>query len=155
MAVHRQYVKQKGIGLLAAVKGCKRGGVIAYTCQQGSYNRVSFMKYLEYKLLPKIRGKVLIMDNCSIHKGQQVMDLCNRFNVDVEFLPAYSPTKNPIENMFGKLKSVLKSENDRKDICTVESIESALRKITDDNVIAWTRHCGYRMGIHSQRSRRN
>eukprot|EP00003_Mantamonas_plastica_P004138 TRINITY_DN1325_c0_g1_i14.p1 TRINITY_DN1325_c0_g1~~TRINITY_DN1325_c0_g1_i14.p1 ORF type:complete len:355 (-),score=62.59 TRINITY_DN1325_c0_g1_i14:473-1537(-) len=152
--VERKYARQKGIGLLAAICGKRRGGVVAHTLKEGSYKRTDFLRFLEYQLLPKMRGKVLVMDNCSVHKGDAVRSLCRRFNVDIEFLPAYSPYLNPIESLFSKLKYVLRRMFDREDICRFESIEQALQEISDQDCIGWTRHCGYRMDMHSQRMRR-
>lgn len=39
---------------------------------------------------------VLVLDNASIHKKQQLYDICNEKGVRVEFLPPYSPDFNPV-----------------------------------------------------------
>ena len=39
---------------------------------------------------------VLILDNASIHKSQQLHNICNEKGVRLEFLPPYSPDYNPV-----------------------------------------------------------
>jgi len=39
---------------------------------------------------------VLVLDNASIHKKQQLYDLCSEKGVQLEFLPPYSPDFNPV-----------------------------------------------------------
>ena len=36
------------------------------------------------------------MDNCAIHDKEQTMQLAEKWNVKVMYLPAYSPQLNPI-----------------------------------------------------------
>ena len=48
------------------------------------------------------------MDNCKIHKSQEVLDIVNYFDVDIEFLPLYCPEFNPIEASFHDLKAYLR-----------------------------------------------
>jgi transposase len=48
------------------------------------------------------------MDNCKIHKSQEVLDIANYFDVDIEFLPPYCPEFNPIEASFHDLKAYLR-----------------------------------------------
>lgn len=60
----------------------------------------------------EFQGKdiVLLMDNAVIHKHSQVLETIRSFNVNVIFNAQYSPWLNPIEFIFGLLKSKLKSE---------------------------------------------
>jgi transposase len=39
---------------------------------------------------------VLVLDNVSIHKGRNLLDICNTKGVRVEYLPPYSPDLNPV-----------------------------------------------------------
>ena len=39
---------------------------------------------------------VLVLDNASIHKIQQLRNICNEKGVRLEFLPPYSPDYNPV-----------------------------------------------------------
>ena len=54
-------------------------------------------------LLPKIEVPKwkIIMDNAANHKHSLCKMLYSNLNVDIEWLPPYSPEYNPIENLFG------------------------------------------------------
>lgn len=47
------------------------------------------------------------MDNCKIHKKDEFNceDLCIKNNIELWFLPPYSPELNPIENVFSMVKN--------------------------------------------------
>jgi len=68
-----------------------------------------------YKMLesmvtdPKYHGKdiVIFMDNAVMHKHSHVLETCRKFKVNVLFNAQYSPWLNPIEQLFGYLKSKL------------------------------------------------
>ena len=51
------------------------------------------------------------MDNCPIHhyEGERILrDFLNELNIELVYMPAYSPDFNPAEYVFGKLKYLLK-----------------------------------------------
>ena len=55
---------------------------------------------------------VVIMDNASIHHVDAVSELIeNQGGARLHFLPPYSPDLNPMEGVFGQVKSIVK-END-------------------------------------------
>lgn len=67
------------------------------------------------KIIPKLPdGKILILDNCSIHKSLDATLYFNVIqaerNILVKFLPPYSPDYNPIELLFNVIKSKLKQD---------------------------------------------
>ena len=55
----------------------------------------------------KDRDIVLFMDNAVMHKHPQVLETCRAFGVNVLFNAQYSPWLNPIEGLFGHIKSKL------------------------------------------------
>ena len=55
---------------------------------------------------------VIIMDNCSIHHVDRVVDLIETAQAKIIFLPPYSPDLMPLEEVFSKVKSTMKV-NDR------------------------------------------
>jgi transposase len=84
-------------------------GWFAPLSYQGSITAQIFEDWLENHVLPACNNapgcrNIIIMDNASIHKSQRVIDLCTRWNVDIEYLPPYSPFLNPIEETFHDLK---------------------------------------------------
>ena len=68
-----------------------------------------------YKMLENIvtqeqyanKDIVIFMDNAIMHKHSQVMETCRKFKVNVLFNAQYSPWLNPVEQLFGYLKSKL------------------------------------------------
>ena len=55
---------------------------------------------------------ILVMDNCSIHHVQSVVELLRNAGILLLFLPPYSPDLNPIEEMFSYVKYYLKNHDD-------------------------------------------
>jgi transposase len=48
------------------------------------------------------------MDNLGSHKGHAVRQLIRAAGAKLFFLPRYSPDRNPIEQVFSKLKTLLR-----------------------------------------------
>jgi transposase len=72
-------------------------------------NADRFVTWLMRQLLPKLRcGDVLVMDNLRAHHDRRVGPACRRRGIRVLYLPPYSPDLNPIEQMFAKLKALLR-----------------------------------------------
>lgn len=73
---------------------------------QGSYNTERFNEFVEHHVLPKCEPgyTVLVIDNCNIHRSPRLKELCAEANVQLAFLPPYSPDLNPIEQTFHALK---------------------------------------------------
>src|ERR1051326_9111104 len=75
----------------------------------GPINGVSFRAYVEQFLLPTLGpGDIVVMDNLGSHKGQAVRQLIRSAGAKLFFLPRYSPDLNPIEQVFAKLKTLLR-----------------------------------------------
>ena len=67
-------------------------------------------------------GDVVVMDNLGSHKGKAVRHLIRSAGAKLFFLPRYSPDLNPIEQVFAKLKTLLRKTDPR----TTEAIGAAL-----------------------------
>ena len=64
---------------------------------------------MEKVLVPTLRpDDVVIMDNLSSHQGPRVDDRIKSAGARLLFLPPYSPDFNPIEQVFAKLKALLR-----------------------------------------------
>jgi transposase len=50
---------------------------------------------------------VLIMDNASFHRSDKIQQMCDDAGVVLLYLPPYSYDFNPIEGMFGELKTYI------------------------------------------------
>jgi transposase len=64
---------------------------------------------VEQFLVPTLSsGDVVVMDNLGSHKGKAVRRLIRAAGAKLFFLPRYSPDLNPIEQVFAKLKTLLR-----------------------------------------------
>ena len=75
----------------------------------GPIDGESFRTYVEKVLVPTLRpGDIVIMDNLGSHKAKAVRQLIRAAGAKLFFLPKYSPDLNPIEQVFPKLKHLLR-----------------------------------------------
>ena len=80
----------------------------------GPMNAASFLAYVEQVLVPTLRpGDIVVMDNLSSHKGTAIRQALRAAGAKLFFLPPYSPDLNPIEQMFAKLKTLLRRAAER------------------------------------------
>jgi transposase len=112
---------------------------------EGPIDGECFRLYVEKVLLPTLRpGDIVIMDNLGSHKGKAVRHLIRSAGAKLFFLPKYSPDLNPIEQVFAKLKHLLRKAAAR----TFEAICLALGKIlqafTPDECANYFANSGYR-----------
>ncbi len=76
---------------------------------EGAMNGDTFRAYVEQILAPTLkRSDIVFMDNVAVHKVAGVQDAITRRGATLVYLPPYSPDFNPIEQLFAKLKSVLR-----------------------------------------------
>jgi transposase len=80
----------------------------------GPINGRSFLAYVEQILVPALkRDDIVIMDNLGSHKGKAVRKAIRTAGAKLFFLPPYSPDLNPIEQVFSKLKALLRKSDPR------------------------------------------
>ena len=83
------------------------------------------------------------MDNLPSHKSQRATDAIEGAGCTRVYLPTYSPDFNPIENMWSKVKAILRSAAARTFDTVVDAVAKALNAITPDDCEAYFCHCGY------------
>jgi transposase len=59
------------------------------------------------------------------------------------YLPAYSPDLNPIEKMWSKIKSILRTLKARTKEALIYSIAKALDMVNASDAKGWFNSCGY------------
>jgi transposase len=75
----------------------------------GPINGETFRAWVEQFLVPTLApGDIVIMDNLGSHKGASVRAAIEDAGAQLLFLPPYSPDLNPIEQVFAKLKALLR-----------------------------------------------
>jgi len=111
---------------------------------EGTTDTEAFRAYVRDVLVPALRpGDIVVMDNLSPHKSDQTLSLISEAGAEVLFLPAYSPDFNPIEMMWSKIKSLLRSAEARTVADLIPAIGQALARITSKDALGWFTCCGY------------
>lgn len=89
-------------------------------------------------------GQVVVMDNLSAHKGEEVRELIEARSCELLFLPPYSPELNPIEEAFSKIKGLLRKVEARTREALIEAMGAAISAVTAREARGFFEHCGYR-----------
>jgi len=101
----------------------RHDGLSAPCVIDGPINGQYFLAYVEQILVPTLKpGDVVILDNLGAHKARAVRDAIRAAGAHRLFLPPYSPDLNPIEQVFAKLKHLLRKARTR-------TIETTWRRI--------------------------
>src|SRR5215212_3708626 len=122
-----------------------RSDRIAAPCViDGPINGESFLAYVEQMLVPTLKpGDIVIMDNLASHKGQAVRRAIRAAGAKLFFLPRYSPDLNPIEQVFSKLKTLLRKAEPRTTDGTWRQIGSLLDHFTAEECANHLVNAGY------------
>ena len=118
--------KWKTLTFLAALRHDR---IDAPCVLDGPINGERFTAYVTQFLVPTLSpGDVVIMDNLGSHKGAAVRKAIRAVGARLVFLPPYSPDLNPIEQVFAKLKLLLRKAAER----TVEATWQRIGSLLDD-----------------------
>ena len=110
----------------------------------GPINGESFLAYVEQFLVPTLKpGDIVIMDNLGSHKGPAVRRAIRAAGAKLFFLPPYSPDLNPIEQLFAKLKTLLRKAAERTVEATWKRIGSLLDTFSPQECANYLRNAGY------------
>ena len=89
-------------------------GIAAPCVLDGPINGASFLAWVEQFLIPELEpGSIVVLDNLGSHKARHIRQLIRNAGSKLFFLPAYSPDLNPIEQVFSKLKTLLRKAEER------------------------------------------
>ena len=116
----------------------------------GTSDGGAFYDFIHTHLLPYLMPfsgtnphSVVILDNCSIHHVPEVAKSIQDVGALLIYLPPYSPDLNPIEELFSKVKKVMKSsemEIDHNDIETL--LLASFASVTTEDCTGWIHHTG-------------
>lgn len=122
-------------------------GESAYTTYSGGTTGDKFVEYLKNILIPTLNeGDIIVMDNIRSHHVKEVSEIINHSvkHLTLLYLPAYSPDFNPIEMMWSKIKSILRTKKVRDISMLADAIKTAFLKITASDCIGWFSAVGLR-----------
>jgi transposase len=119
-------------------------GVVAAMVLDGPMNGESFAGFCEHFLAPALEpGQIVVLDNLSSHHSSAAATWIERAGASVAFLPPYSPDLNPIENIFAKVKQLVRGLRPRSWSQIIHAARDALRAITTADCHNAIEHCGY------------
>jgi transposase len=110
----------------------------------GPINGCAFTAYVEQVLVPTLQvGDVVVLDNLGSHKSSKVRQLIRAAGAHLLFLPPYSPDLNPIEQVFAKLKTLLRKAEERTVEAVWQRIGTLLHCFKSSECANYLRNSGY------------
>ena len=129
---------------LTFLAALRRDRIDAPFVLDGPINGQSFLAYVEQLLVPTLsQGDIVIMDNLGSHKGKAVRRAIRAAGARLFFLPQYSPDLNPIEQVFAKLKTLLRKAGERTIEATWRRIGTLLDSFSPQECANYFRNSGY------------
>jgi transposase len=127
------------------IAGLRHDGIVAPCLFNCAIDGELFLAYVEQQLAPiLVPGDIVIADNLPSHKVVGVREAIESRAASLWFLPSYSPDLNPIEQVFAKLKQLLRAQAPR----TLEALWAAVGRLLDRFTSAecanYLAHDGYR-----------
>ena len=110
----------------------------------GPINGELFTLYVEKILAPTLaRGEIVIIDNLGSHKGKPARNAIRSRQAHLLFLPPYSPDLNPIEQVFAKLKHLLRAAEPRDVEATWRKVGDLLDLFSSEECANYLKNSGY------------
>ncbi len=107
-------------------------------------NADRFLLYVQKLLVPTLRpGDMVVVDNLQSHKRADIRQAIRHAGAKLFFLPKYSPDLNPIEQVFAKLKHLLRKAEARSQIAVSRTIGTLLSTYSTKECANYFRNSGY------------
>jgi transposase len=104
----------------------------------------SFRAYIKQSVVPTLRqDDIVVIDNLSSHKVAGIREAIEAAGAELRYLPPYSPDLNPIEQLFAKIKALLRKAAARTIDALIAAIADALTKVTPRECANYLAHQGY------------
>src|SRR5437588_7007387 len=126
------------------VAGLRTTALTAPCVVDGPMNTNAFLAYVEQVLAPTLKpGDIVVMDNLSSHKAPVIRQAIEAAGAKLLYLPPYSPHFNPIEQLFAKLKALLRKAAERSVEALWNRIAVLLNAFPPDECANYFRNAGY------------
>lgn len=110
----------------------------------GPINGELFGVYVEQVLTPTLaEGDIVVLDNLGSHKGKPPRAAIRAAGAHMLFLPPYSPDLNPIEQVFAKLKHLMRKTPPRAFEETWKRIGQTLDAFAPHECANYLKNSGY------------
>ncbi|HMB04755.1 MAG TPA: IS630 family transposase [Isosphaeraceae bacterium] len=132
------------------ISALRLSGVVAPLAFEGATDTPAFQTYVAQALVPQLQpGDVVIWDNLKPHQDVEVKQLIEQAGAELVPLPPYSSDLTPIEELWSKAKTVLKSAAARTMEALYDAMGAALRSVRPEDILGWFRFCGWCGGPES------
>jgi transposase len=126
------------------IAGLRQSGIVAPLVLDGPMTGAAFRAYVEQFLAPSLApGDVVVLDNLAAHKVDGVRQAIAAAGASLLYLPPYSPDLNPIEQLFAKLKALLRKAAARTKDALWATIALLLEQYAPAECLNYVSHCGY------------
>jgi transposase len=126
------------------VAGLRATALTAPCVIDGPMNGNAFLAYVEQVLAPSLKpGDIVVLDNLSAHKVPSVREAIEAAGARLLYLPPYSPDFNPIEQLFAKLKALLRRAAERSVAGLWNRIAGLLDQFPPNECANYFRNAGY------------
>jgi transposase len=150
--MNRREIMQLGTGVL--ITGLEEGAAAqqnegdsyfeAPCVFDGPINGTCFRAWVEQFLVPTIgHGDIVIMDNLPAHKVAGIKEAIEHTGAELLYLPPYSPDLNPIEQVFAKIKALLRTAATRSITALWNEIGKCIDAFSAHECASYLRHAGY------------
>jgi len=124
--------------------GLCHDGIVAPLVLDGPINGRAFRAWVEQFLAPTLQpGQIVIADRLGSHKVAGVREAIEARGAELILLPPYSHDFNPIEQVFAKLKALLRKAEPRTRESLWKTIGEKINMFSPDECLNYLRHCGY------------
>jgi transposase len=135
------YGHWKTTTLIAALR---YDGLTAPFVLDGPINGEWFLIYVEEVLAPTLSpGDTVIIDNLPSHKVAGIREAIEARGARLIYLPPYSPDLNPIEQVFAKLKALLRKAAARSIETLCRVIGRLIKRFTPEECANYFANLGY------------
>ena len=126
------------------VAGLRHDRIDAPCVIDGPMTGELFRAWVEQFLAPTLSpGDIVVMDNLPAHKVHGIAEAIAAQGAELRYLPPYSPDLNPIEQMFAKLKALLRKAAVRSVEALWTTIGLLLDAFPPAECANYLRHSGY------------
>jgi len=132
---------------VASISALRLSGVVVPSAFEGATDTPAFQSSVEQVLAPQLRpGDVVIWDHLKPHQNAEVGQAPAHAGAGLIPLPPSSSDLTPIEELWSKVKTVLKSAA-RTTETLYEAMGTALRSVVPEDIVGWFRYCGWCGGL--------
>lgn len=126
------------------VAGLQHDGLLAPMLIDAPMTGRIFQQWLTDHLIPELApGSIVVCDNLPAHKVAGVRQCLEAAGMGLLYLPPYSPDFNPIEQVFAKLKALLRRAAPRCFDAICDALKIILDRFKPPECSNYIRHSGY------------